>query len=540
MKKPVKNQFNRIVSVPSVQSVIEREFVRIGEFNRSGKHDEAWTAANNLYGEYPNDPTANFVIALMLDENNQKADALHYAEAAVKFAPNNVRNLVFLGKLYVDLDMIEYAPAILHKAFELDKTVYQAPRALANYHYSSGQGSRALPYFDLALKAAPAGVRDEIRLARATCLQAMGRTEEAGEEYDRLAEVPEYRIRALTAGALLKKNDQNSDYAMRIRRELEAPELAPKVRSALHLCLGRLFENGKDYNNAYLNFETSRSLLKSDFNLARFVANANDNMNVMKGEVFDKFSAFGHATSKPIFVVGMPRSGTTLTEQIIASHSEVEGVGELVRLSRMAANFSARNGMQEILDKMVEVGPKQWKEVPLQYLNLLDALAPDARRIVDKLPHNFLCLGFIRLCFPNAKIIHCKRNPLDSFISAFQNDMAPFHDYSHDQVIYGEYYVKYLQLMEHWKMAFSASIYELQYEKLTANPETEVRNMLEFLGLPWEDACLKFNERESMVKTMSWLQVRNPINTRSVARWRGYEKHLAPIMAVLRNAGVDY
>jgi tetratricopeptide (TPR) repeat protein len=540
MKKPGKIQVSKIASMESPQHGIEREFVRVGELNRAGRRDEARAAAKSLYASHPNDATANFLIALLLDENNQKGDALQFAKAAVKLAPNNVRNLVFLGKLYVDLDMIEFAPAILHRAFELDKTVYQAPRALANYHYSSGQGNRALPYFDMALKAAPAGARDEIRLARATCLQAIGRIEEAGEEYDHLATVPEYRIRALTAGALLKKNDQSSDYAVKIRKELEVPGLAPKDRSALLLSLGRLHENGKDYDNAYMNFETSRKLLKSDFNPARFAAIVNDSMNVMKGEVFERFSGFGDLADKPIFIVGMPRSGTTLTEQIIASHSEVEGVGELVRLSRMAANFSARHGMQEVLDRMIEVGPQQWKEVPLQYLNLLNALAPGARRTADKLPHNFLCLGFIHLCFPNAKIIHCKRNPLDSFISAFQNDMAPYHDYSHDQVVYGEYYVKYLQLMEHWKVAFPASIHELQYEKLTANPESEVRSMLEFLGLPWEDACLKFNERESMVKTFSWLQVRDPINTRSVARWRSYEKHLTPIMAVLQNAGVDF
>jgi len=162
MKKPAKIQVGKIASMESPQPGIEREFFRVGELNRAGRRDEARAAAKSLYASHPNDATANFLIALLLDENNQKGDALQFARAAVKLAPNNVRNLVFLGKLYVDLDMIEYAPAILHRAFELDKTVYQAPRALANYHYSSGQGNRALPYFDMALKAAPAGARDEL------------------------------------------------------------------------------------------------------------------------------------------------------------------------------------------------------------------------------------------------------------------------------------------------------------------------------------------------------------------------------------------
>jgi Sulfotransferase family len=161
-------------------------------------------------------------------------------------------------------------------------------------------------------------------------------------------------------------------------------------------------------------------------------------------------------------------------------------------------------------------------------------------RTVDKMPQNFISLGFIHLCFPNAKIIHCKRNPLDNFISAYQNAMNSSHDYAYDQVAYGKYYIKYLELMDHWKVVIPSNIYESQYEKLTANPETEVRKILEFLGLPWEEACLKFNERKSTVRTFSSLQVRNPINTSSVARWRNYEKYLGPIRSILDDAGISY
>ena len=531
---------NPLTASPSPAKEIASEFARIGQLTKKGKDGEAWRAANNLYAKYPNDATANFVIALMLVENGQKADAIQYAEAAVKFAPDNVRNLVFLGKLYVDLGMIEYAPSILHKAFAIDNTVYQAPWALANYYLESGQGGRALPYFDLALQAAPSSVKVEIQANRADCLQALGRVQEAEKEYRLLLDVPRHRTHALRQAALLQKNDQASEYAEKIRSVLMEPNLADKDRSSLLLCLGRLYENGRDYDNAFLNFEKSRKILSSRFNGEEFIAQVDDNLKTLKRDVFEKFANFGHESGKPVFIVGMPRSGTTLTEQIIASHSQVEGVGELERMSRMAASFSSRNGMQEVLDTMTEAGPVEWKNAPIQYLNLINALAPNARHTVDKMPHNFLCLGFIHLCFPNAKIIHCKRNPLDNFISAFQNRMSPFHGYSYNQVSYGEYYIRYLQLMDHWKSALPASIHESRYENLTANPETEIRSMLDFLGLPWEDACLKFNERESTVRTFSQLQVRAPISTGSVARWRKYEKHLGPIISVLQSAGVEF
>ena len=539
MKQSKFKALNPLAAAPSQAKEIASEFARIARLTREGKEDQAWRAANELYAKHPNDPTANFIIALILQENGQKADALPYAEAAVKFAPNNPRYLVFLGKLYVDLGMIEHAPTVLNKAFALDKTIYQAPWALGIYYLKSGQGSRALPYFDLALQAAPAAFKVDIHLDRAECLWAMGRVHEAGDDFKRAQGIPKFRVRALTESALLQKNNHTSDYAEQIRKELEQPGLTNEDRSSLLLCLGRLYENGHEYDNAFLNFEKSRELLISTFNAGNFLSQIDDILKVLKREVFEKFEKFGHESAKPIFVVGMPRSGTTMTEQIIAGHSQAEGVGEIDRMSRMAVSFSSRGGMQEVLDTMIKAGPKQWKNAPLQYLNLINVLAPNARRTVDKMPHNFMCLGFIHLCFPNAKIIHCKRNPVDNFVSAFQNLMSSSHGYAYDQVSYGEYYVNYLRLMDHWKSVLPINIYESQYETLTANPEVEVRNMLNFLGLPWEAACLKFNERESTVRTFSRLQVRDPINTSSVARWRQYEKHLSPIIALLQNAGVQ-
>jgi tetratricopeptide (TPR) repeat protein len=523
-----------------VQQHVANEFSRIGRLMVENKVDDAWAAANALYAEHPDNATANFTLALILDSNLQKADALEYAEAAVKFAPDNVRNLTFLGKLYVDLGMIEFAPKVLHKAFSLDASAYQAPWALATYYLHSGQGGRALPYFEMALKAAPAAARTEILSQRAECLRATARLDEAEADYDAVMAVPHLRVMALTQAALLRKNDQNSDYAEKIRRMLVEPGLSDRERSMLLQCLGRLFEIGRDYDQAFAHFEAAGKALNFIYDPSEFDQQVSDNIKVFTPDVFARFRSYGDDSEKPFFIVGMPRSGTTMTEQIIAAHSQAEGVGELDRMSRMAASFSSRSGMQEVLDTMSKAGPVEWKKAPQQYLNLIDALAPEVPHTVDKMPHNFMSLGFIHLCFPNARIVHARRNPLDNFISAFQNPMTLFHGYAFDQVAYGKYYVRYLELMDHWQKVVPTRLYESRYETLTANPEAEVRKLLGFLGLPWEEACLRFNERESTVRTFSQLQVRNPINTASVARWRRYEKHLAPIMGVLDAAGVDF
>lgn len=538
MKPPISQLSKPPMPQEAPAAEISREFARIAKLTETGNVHKVWSAANALYAKYPKDPTANFIMALVLKENRQNQDAIPFAEAAVKFAPDNARNLVFLGKLYVDLKMIEFAPDVLNRAFALNKSLFQAPWALAHYYLESGQGRLALPYYDLALQSASADFKPQIILDRAVCLNRMGEVSAAQPEFEKVLNVANLRIPALLQLALLKKSDQTSDDANEIRNELERTDLNVKKRSALLLCLGRMHENGRDYDNAFLNFEKSRKLLDRKFDMAEFVALIDDALGTTTRDVFDKLKKFGHISDKPIFVVGMPRSGTTLTEQIIAAHSQAEGVGELQRMIKLAKRFTRPNGMRKVLDKMVEVGPQRWKEVPLMYLNLLNALAPHARHTVDKMPHNFLYLGFIYLCFPNARIIHCMRNPLDNFISAFQNEMNANHAYSYDQRAYGEYYINYLRLTNHWKAVRPDNIYELRYETLVENPESEVRNILNFLGLPWEASCLKFHERESTVKTFSHLQVRNPINTGSVGRWRNYERHLGPIMGILKEAGV--
>lgn len=523
----------------SSADAISAEYTRIRKLIEENEIVDAWNSANALHEKHSNHPLANYAMALILAGNKQRSAALRFAEAAVKYAPDNPGYHLFLGKLYVDLEMFEFAPAVLNRAVALDNTMFQAPWIMAEYYFGLGQGDRALQYYQNALGVAPKESMSLLKLGYANCIAAMGRVDEAETIYSELFGDEKVHILALVNSASLRKYDHGSKIAAQIRAELATTELDEKDRSLLLLRLGRLFENGGKYDEAFHFFQESRTLLAGNHDICRFRAEVDDVINIITPDVVSRFRGFGDASAKPIFVVGMPRSGTTMTEQIIASHSQVEGAGELNRISLLARKLADGKGISGILDKMTAAGPRNWKAVSQQYLNLLNALAPGARHAVDKMPHNFCHVGFIHFCFPNAKIIHCVRGPLDSFISAFQNNLQSFHSYAYDQTTYGEYYLEYMRLMNHWKSVVSGSIYDLQYEALVQNPEAEVRKMLEFLDLPWEEACLKFNEAESTVKTFSHLQVRNPINTGSVNRWRNYEKHLSPIITVLEQAGVQ-
>jgi tetratricopeptide (TPR) repeat protein len=240
-------------------------------------------------------------------------------------------------------------------------------------------------------------------------------------------------------------------------------------------------------------------------------------------------------SDKPVFIVGMPRSGTSLVEQILASHPAVHGAGELDfvyqvllgTLDMLRAEFGAfpaclDNLTTEHVDGMAHV-----------YLGPFIALKPDAARITDKMPLNFLHLGLIALFFPEARIIHCRRDPMDTCLSCFLTYFNKGHEFKHNLPHLGHFYRLYERLMAHWKSAIDLPILDVSYEELVADSETQSRGMIEFLGLPWDDRCLKFHEVQRPCATASVLQVRRPIYNTSVRRWQRYERHLGPLKAAL-------
>ena len=201
----------------------------------------------------------------------------------------------------------------------------------------------------------------------------------------------------------------------------------------------------------------------------------------------------------------------------------------------MIQGLSEDKGPAHMFERLQEGGPERCKILAGGYVSLLKFLAPGAKRVVDKMPHNFVAIGLIALLFPNARIIHCIRNPADNFISAYQNMMNPNHSYSYAPEDYARYYKEYLRLMRHWQSLIPDRIFTLRYEELVANSEEKIRQLLEFLGLPWDSRCLRFHERGAMVKTFSRQQVRSALHQGSAGRWKNYEAELLPLLEILRD-----
>jgi hypothetical protein len=257
-------------------------------------------------------------------------------------------------------------------------------------------------------------------------------------------------------------------------------------------------------------------------------------------EVFDQeflaeHKGQGHPDPAPIFVIGLPRSGSTLIEQILASHSQVEGTSELPYVGHVAGslNLNRADGVN-YPEAVRELGPGHLKALGQEYLRAAQMHRTEGTPcFIDKMPNNFPSVGFIQTILPDAKIIDARRHPLDSCLSCFRQLFARGQPFTYDLTDIGEYFLEYQRLMDHWHAVLPGAVLTVQYENMVTDFESQVRQILEYCELPWEDACVNFHETERPVRTASSEQVRQPIYSKSINYWRNYEQYLGELIEVL-------
>jgi tetratricopeptide (TPR) repeat protein len=312
------------------------------------------------------------------------------------------------------------------------------------------------------------------------------------------------------------------------RAALGAEDRRVLWRAAAQLCdaLGR-------HDEAFESLQQAKRLepaAEARPRVARARAVAAEALAAYTGERLRRLPRATHRSELPIFIVGMPRSGTTLAEQILAAHPRIHGAGELPYIPRIAIDILPRLApYPACLDAL---RPAQLNELARQYLRRLGKLAPQAARVVDKMPFNYEHLGLIELLFPRARVIHCERDALDTCVSIYFRDIPGLPE-NRDLAALGERYRAYRELMRRWQRLLGLRIFTLRYEALIADPEPTARALLEFCGLPWDERCLRFHESARVVKTYSYHQVRKPLYADAVGRHRAYARHLDPLRRAL-------
>ncbi len=337
--------------------------------------------------------------------------------------------------------------------------------------------------------------------------------------------------------ALIRWHKAGSDDAAWLAQtqRIVAQRLPSQRELHLQYALGKYFDDRQQYDEAFAHFRRANELSRQHKSLYDREAMARQVDAAI--EHFDSIwiaatKAAGNPTPCPVFVVGMWRSGTTLAEQILASHPMVYGAGELPCWNQAAAlvarSLSERNGSEDTLTLM--------RRLADDYVQLLRGYSDDAQRFVDKMCSNFLHLGLIAAALPQARIIHLQRHPIDTCLSMYFQDFLLTHSYANDLDDLAHYYGQYRRIMQHWRQTLDAgSMLEVPYEQLVSDPESWTRRMLEFIELPWDPRCLEFHRTERAVRTVSKWQVRQRIHKGSVERWRNYAAHVEPLLKLLES-----
>lgn len=399
------------------------------------------------------------------------------------------------------------------------------------YLLSVGRGEEALAAFRVALEKASAADQPRIHLDIVECLLALGRPEEAEAEIRAKLPSTPFRSRYVVLLSQAAKGDAASPVFRLIEQELADPRLPPRARSDLMLRKGSLLEKSGHHEEALRCWLDAKALLKAPPRGAELGRIVDERVAAFPAERIARLSqAYGTPGVAPIFVVGLPRSGTTLLSEILAAHEAVGNAGEIETMTYIAAQMRGSFALVRMEENLATLGPEKVRGLAQLYRDAVSLLVPDKPVSVDKMPNNFLYVAEIAALFPQARFIDCTRHPADIFVSAVQTEMNEAHSYSYDPADFALYHRHQRRLMRHWHEALPGRIFDLSYEELVTTPREVIGRLLAFLGLPWQEACLSPGENRSTVRTFSRLQVRSAIHAGSVGRWRNYAKGLGPLL----------
>jgi tetratricopeptide (TPR) repeat protein len=367
-------------------------------------------------------------------------------------------------------------------------------------------------------------------------LKTLGKFEEAAACFDRMAKLRPDLALAYSNLASLGKIDADRPDTQQLLELLAQPRLSIANRIALEFALGKAFDKAGRFDEAFSHFATGNSIDKQQHASEGQIYNPNvvDKevdaiIEVFTPEFFRERTGWGEPSEIPVFIVGMPRSGTTLVQQIAASHPQVHGAGELRHIFDIANSF----GETDLKSDALRLDPEKIKIAAQKHLRELQAMDPKAVRIIDKMPDNLHRLGLISLLFPSARVILCRRDARDTCLSCHFQWFGEGNYFAYDLAHCGHQHLARDRIAEHWRHALPLRMLEVQYEELVADLEGQSRRLIEFLGLPWDPACLEFHRTPASIETSSFWQVRQPLYHSSVGRWKHYEKHLGPLLKAL-------
>jgi tetratricopeptide (TPR) repeat protein len=511
-----------------------REGFRLLAANRL---NEASECCRRLLGAKPDLVEAHFLVGLVALELKETWAAVSAFGSVTKLDPKHGAAWAHLAKLYASAGQPARADRALEQAVLHEDGNPIVADLIGTVQSLLGEHLESRRWFGKAVARSPEHVPFLLNLANNHVF--MGELDEAERIVQRVLSLQPKNPNAHWILANLRRATDRTHVG-----ELErlAREAAPHPAAAAFLwyALGKELEDLGEWDAAFAAFERGARARRQTVvydeaaEVELFAALA----SVLTPEWLAA-RPVGCADPSPIFVVGQPRTGTTLVERIITSHSQVHSAGELrqfgICLRRLSDYREPRRESAALVRGAARIDPRRLGEA---YIATTRKLAGDKPRFVDKLPPNYRYIPLILAALPNAKIVHLRRDPMDACFASYKQLFADAYPHSYDQLEMARHHARYYQLMELWRRRFPERFYEVAYEDVASDLETQARGLIAWLGLPWEDACLEFHRQAAAVTTASAVQVREPVHTRSIGRWRRYARQLEPMRHTLEALGV--
>ena len=504
--------------------------------HKEGNLEEAEKLYRQVLKNNPDNVDAMRMLAMVAATLKRYDDAERLLRRALGIAPDFLTAVIDLGRILKEQDRYEEAIGYFKKAIEINPNNPQTHFLLAGAYAPAALNQEAAKEYQRTLELSPRHPGALLGLGNA--LKTIGSLDEAikayhdcisvkpnnGETYWSLANLKTYRF----------SGEQLQEMENRVEDGTGATE---KSEVNFLFALGKAYDDRRDYERAWHYYERGndkqRMLIQYDPVHTETINDAI--IEVFDRKLFEEKSGSGHPDPAPIFILGLPRSGSTLLEQVLSSHSQVEGTSELPYLGRVATSLN-RNRPDGVNypEAVRELAPDNLAALGEDYIRYAQLHRTEGKPFfVDKMPNNFPTIGFLHLILPKAKIIDARRHPLDACVGNFRQHYARGQTFAYDLTDIGEYYLQYQRMMDHWSEVLPDRVLTVQYEEVVTDFDNQVRRILDYCRLPWEENCIKFYETERPVRTASSEQVRQPIYTGALNFWRSYDGRLGELEEIL-------
>ncbi|GHE98319.1 tetratricopeptide repeat-containing sulfotransferase family protein [Thalassotalea profundi] len=462
-------------------------------------------------------------------------NAINYYQKVTLLNKKHALSFLNISYCLKQLGKFSESETACKKAITISPNYKQAKEFLGELLVIKGDFEQANKVLNQLISEEPNNVKALYSLGN--LLKSKGDFDQAKSCYQKIFLInPEYTQAHFTYSTIHKYLDKNDPHIQLMLTQYSNNKNTEENKIQLSFALAKAYEDIQEYSKSFQYLTTGNQLRFERYNYdissdQTFIKNI---IEVFNKDAINALSIKSNSSNTPIFIVGMPRSGTSLVEKILSTHTEVHGAGELDYFFQLGTSALLSENSNYLFSPLNNYANELFQQMGNSYIEKLNLLNHKAKYVTDKLPFNMLLIGLIKVALPNAKIIHCVRDPKDNYLSIFKkNFTTDNYRFAYNLTTLGQFHHLYSELMAHWHSVFPDSIYDIEYESLISDPENEIKKLINICNLDWQEECLKFHKSEAIVTTASAFQVRQPIYNSSIGIWKKYETFLTPLLKEL-------